>query len=125
MRWSHRAAGALIATCISLTAASAQTGFTISFPKPDGKMPWSGQTPSKSHPGLCLLTYRISTHSPECQAFFDQGLAYYYSYVYMEACRSFETATRYDPDCPMAWWGLSRALEQNKKSGVNEALHIA
>jgi hypothetical protein len=43
----------------------------------------------------------------------------------MEACRSFETATLYDPHCPMAWWGLSRALEQHKRGGVNEALLIA
>src|SRR5216683_6615327 len=125
MNWPHRAAGALIVTFISLTAASAQTAFTITFPKPDGKMPWSGQTPAKPHPGLCLLTYRISTRSPECQAYFDQGLAYYYSYVYMEASRSFETATRYDPECAMAWWGLSRALEKHGRGGTNEAMQIA
>src|SRR5437588_7584105 len=125
MRWSLRAAGTLILIFISLSAASAQTVPLLSIPKANGPMPWSGLTPGKPHPGLCLLSYRISTKSPECQAFFDQGLAYYCSYVYMEACRSFETATRYDPDCAMAWWGLSRALEQNKKSGVNETLHIA
>src|SRR5712692_4580553 len=125
MRWSLRAAGTLTLLFFSLSAASAQTTLPTFFRKPDGKMPWSGLTPGKPHPGLCLLTYRISTNSPECQAFFDQGLAYYYSYVYMEACRSFETAMRYDPDCPMAWWGLSRALDQNKKGGVNETLQIA
>src|SRR5262249_14080374 len=27
-----------------------------------------------------------------------------------EAARSFETAIQHDPDCPMAWWGLYRAL---------------
>jgi tetratricopeptide (TPR) repeat protein len=125
MRWSYRAATALIITFSSVSAASAQSGLSLSVPKSDAKMPWSGQTPGKPHPGLCLLTYRVSTNSPECQAFFDQGLAYYYSYVYMEACRSFETATRFDPDCAMAWWGLSRALEQHKRGGVNEALQIA
>ena len=30
----------------------------------------------------------------------------------MEAARSFETAAQYDPDCAMAWWGLSRAMEK-------------
>src|SRR5215468_130472 len=58
--------------------------------------------PSKLVPDLCLVRYRISTTSPECQAFFDQGLGYYYSYVWMEAARSFETAIQHDPDCPMA-----------------------
>ena len=125
MRWSFRAAGTLTLLFFSLSAASAQSFLPTFFPKPDGKMPWSGLTPGKPHPGLCLLTYRISTRSPECQAYFDQGLAYYYSYVYMEASRSFETATRYDPECAMAWWGLSRALEKHGRGGTNEALQIA
>jgi tetratricopeptide (TPR) repeat protein len=67
--------------------------------------------PGKLFPNLCLLKYRVSTTSPECQAFFDQGLGYFYSYVWMEAARSFETAAHYDPNCAMAWWGLSRAME--------------
>jgi tetratricopeptide (TPR) repeat protein len=125
MRWSLRAAGTLTLLLFSLSAASAQTPPATFFPKPAGKMPWSGLTPGKPHPGLCLLTYRISTRSPECQAYFDQGLGYYYSYVYMEASRSFETATRYDPECAMAWWGLSRALEKHGRGGTNEALQIA
>src|SRR5215813_11745916 len=79
---------------------------------PDAKMPLSGLSPAKIAPDLCLLRYRVSTQSPECQAYFDQGLGYFYSYVWMEAARSFETATRHDPDCALAWWGLSRALER-------------
>src|SRR5262249_48842724 len=39
-----------------------------------------------------------------------QGLGWYYSYVWMEAARSFETALAHDPECAMAWVGLSRAL---------------
>jgi Tfp pilus assembly protein PilF len=68
--------------------------------------------PSKIVPNLCVLTYRITTDSPECQAHFDQGLGYFYSYVWMEAARSFETALQYDPDNAMAWWGLFHALER-------------
>jgi tetratricopeptide (TPR) repeat protein len=30
----------------------------------------------------------------------------------MEAARSFETATKHDPNCAIAWWGLSRAIER-------------
>jgi Tfp pilus assembly protein PilF len=76
----------------------------------DDKLPLCELTPSKIAPNLCLVRYRVSTTSPECQAFFDQGLGYFYSYVWMEAARSFETALLHDPDCPMAWWGLYRAL---------------
>jgi len=62
-----------------------------------------------------VYRYRVSTSSPECQAFVDQGLGYFYSYVWMEAARSFETATQRDRDCALAWWCLSRALQQYGK----------
>jgi hypothetical protein len=89
---------------------------------PAAKMPLTGLAPAHPHPEACLLRYRISTTSPECQAFFDQGLGYFYSYIWMEAARSFETATRYDPDCAMAWWGLSRAVERWGKGDATKAL---
>src|SRR5262249_38654787 len=88
-------------------------------------MPFTKLAPSKPTPNLCVLRYRVGTASPECQAFFDQGLGYLYSYVWMEAARSFETATQKDPDCAMAWWGLSRALEHWGKNNANEALQKA
>ncbi len=75
-------------------------------------LPMTKLPPAKIVPNLCLLQYRVSTASPQCQAFVDQGLGYYYSYVWMEAARSFETATVLDPNCAMAWWQLSRALEK-------------
>ena len=90
-----------------------------------GKLALSGLAPAKLVADLCLVKYRVSTTSPECQAFFDQGLGYYYSYVWMEAARSFETATRCDPDCALAWWGLSRALERWSKNNHTEALEKA
>jgi Tfp pilus assembly protein PilF len=43
----------------------------------------------------------------------------------MESARSFETALRHDPDCPMAWWGLSRALERYGRGDANKALQKA
>jgi tetratricopeptide (TPR) repeat protein len=85
-------------------------------------MPITGLVPAKLTPNLCRLKYPISTHEPKCQAFFDQGLAYFYSYVYMEAARSFETAALYESECPIVWWGLSRALENWGKSNHNEWL---
>jgi tetratricopeptide (TPR) repeat protein len=91
-------------------------------PVADAKMPLSGLRPARITPDLCLLRYRVSTVSPECQAHFDQGLAYFYSYVWMEAARSFETAAQFDPDCAMAWWGLSRALDKWGKTNHDKAL---
>jgi tetratricopeptide (TPR) repeat protein len=81
-------------------------------PPMPAKLPLCGLAPSKLIPNLCLLEYHVSTASPECQAFVNQGLGYYYSYVWMEAARSFETATVRDPNCALAWWQLSRALEK-------------
>jgi tetratricopeptide (TPR) repeat protein len=76
------------------------------------KLPICGLPPAKILPNLCLYKYRVSTASAECQALVDQALGFYYSYVYMEAARSFETAAKRDPECAMAWWGLSRSLEK-------------
>lgn len=88
----------------------------------DGKMPITGLAPAKITPNLCVLSYRISTASPECQAHFDQGLGYFYSYVWMEAARSFETALKHDPDCAIVWWALSRAQERWSKGDFNKSL---
>jgi tetratricopeptide (TPR) repeat protein len=100
-------------------------GLSHAVPHGEAKLPLTGLAPAKLVPNLCLVKYRVSTVSPKCQAFFDQGLGYYYSYVWMEAARSFETAARYDPDCAMAWWGLSRALERWGKGKYEEALQKA
>src|SRR5262249_21001358 len=92
---------------------------------PSNKLPMCGLPPAKLVPNLCLLKYRITTTSQECQAFFDQGLGYFYSYVWMEAARSFEAECQCDPECGMAWWGLSRALEHYGGSGSTNALKKA
>jgi tetratricopeptide (TPR) repeat protein len=94
-------------------------------PPAEAKLPMTDLQPAKAMPNVCLLHYRVSTSSPECQTLFDQGLGYFYSYVWMEAARSFETAARRDPDCALAWWGLSRALEKWSKSNHNQALQKA
>lgn len=91
-----------------------------------GKLPLSGRGAAKLTPNLCLLRYRISTDSPECQSFFDQGLAWFYSYVYGDAAQAFETALLHDSECAMAWWGLSRALfSENKPGPARKALEKA
>jgi len=75
------------------------------------KMPISGLAPAKPMFDACTYRYGVGTSNPECQAFVNQGLGMYYSYVYIEATRAFETATRIDPECAYAWLMLSRSLQ--------------
>jgi tetratricopeptide (TPR) repeat protein len=89
------------------------------------RLPHTKLAPAKQFPNLCLVKYRVSTASPECQSFFDQGLGYYYSYVWMEAARSFETALKHDPNCALAWWGLSKACEKWGKAAYAPPLKKA
>jgi tetratricopeptide (TPR) repeat protein len=50
----------------------------------------------------------VTTSVPEAQAYYDQGVAYLHSYVWIEAARSFHEALRRDPKLALAWIGLSR-----------------
>jgi tetratricopeptide (TPR) repeat protein len=52
----------------------------------------------------------VATSVARAQAFYDQGLAYLHSYVWLEAARSFTEALRADSDLAMAHLGLSYAL---------------
>ncbi|MFM7151753.1 MAG: tetratricopeptide repeat protein [Gemmataceae bacterium] len=101
------------------------TGLDAAAPPPSPKMPLTKLLPAKKNLDQCLLRYRITTRSPECQDYFDQGLGYLYSYVWMEAARSFETALRHDPDCPLAWWGLARAMERWGRGDATKAVNEA
>ena len=76
------------------------------------KMPLSGLAPAKPMFDACVYRYGVGTSNPQCQALVNQGLGMYYSYVYIEAARSFETATVLDPNCAYAWLMLSRSLER-------------
>ncbi len=49
----------------------------------------------------------VTTESAEAGAFYDQGLNYLESYVWIEAARSFHQALRLDVDLAMAYLGLS------------------
>lgn len=59
--------------------------------------------------GIGTLRQKVSTSSQEAQAFYDQGLAYIHSYVWIEAVRSFHQALRLDPNLAMAFLGLTDA----------------
>ena len=59
---------------------------------------------------------RSRPRSPQAQAFYDQGLNYLESYVWIEAARSFHQALRLDAGLAMAYVGLSRVY-----SGLDDA----
>jgi tetratricopeptide (TPR) repeat protein len=61
------------------------------------------------YPGLGGLTRKVTTTSPEAQAYFDQGLAFLYAFNHDEAIRAFRQASEIDPKCAMALWGLALA----------------
>jgi tetratricopeptide (TPR) repeat protein len=75
-------------------------------------MPLTNLQPAKPMFEACRYHYPVSTTSKDCQAFLDQSLGMYYSYVWIEAARAAETALSYDPDCAYAWLALHRALEK-------------
>ncbi len=79
---------------------------------PKDALPLTGLAPAKLFPDLCKYQYRVTTQSADCQKLCDQALGFYYSYVWIEAARSFETALRHDPDCAMAWLGLHKSFEK-------------
>ena len=59
--------------------------------------------------GIGKVHEEVTTASPAAQAFYDQGLAYLHSFVWIEAARSFHQALRSDPSMAMAFLGLSDA----------------
>jgi len=63
--------------------------------------------------GLGDLHHPVSTHSPEAQKFFDQGLRFIYAFNHDEAARSFQHATELDPQLAMAFWGVAEAVGPN------------
>jgi tetratricopeptide (TPR) repeat protein len=65
--------------------------------------------------GIGELNDPVTTSSKSAQAFYNQGLAYLHSYVWIEAARSFNQALREDPKLALAYIGLSYAY-----SGIEE-----
>ena len=70
--------------------------------------------------GIGTATIKVTTNSSDAQRFFDQGLNLLHAFWDMEAYRAFREATRIDPDCAMAWWGVYNALAQNAQEMADE-----
>jgi tetratricopeptide (TPR) repeat protein len=68
----------------------------------------------------------VTSSSREAQRFYDQGLAFLHSYVWLEAARSFNQALRMDPKLAMADAGLTIAYtELNAPAQARAALERA
>ena len=57
--------------------------------------------------GLGKVAFPITTSNPEAQEWFNQGVALIHVYFWNEAERTFRWVLKLDPDCAMAYWGLS------------------
>src|SRR5499427_512975 len=76
--------------------------------------------------GIGVAHDAVKTSSAEAQKFYDQGLAYLHSYVWLEAARSFNQALRLDPKLAIAHAGLSIAYtELNAPADARAALDKA
>src|SRR4051812_31786292 len=84
------------------------------------------QKPLPLRPGIGVAHDAVATSSKEAQAFYDQGLAYLHSYVWIEAARSFNQALRLDPKLALSHLGLSIAyVELNAPAAAHAALDRA
>lgn len=59
--------------------------------------------------------FTISTKNAEAQKFFTQGVGQLHGFWYYEAERSFRQVAALDPDCAMAYWGMSMANVNNER----------
>jgi tetratricopeptide (TPR) repeat protein len=65
--------------------------------------------------------HQITTSSPLAQRYFDQGLIFAYAFNHSEAGRSFEAASKLDPSCAMAFWGMALVLGPHVNAPMNDA----
>lgn len=76
--------------------------------------------------GIGVAHDAVATASKQAQAFYDQGLAYMHSYVWLEAARSFNQALTLDPNLAIARAELSLAYtELNAPAAAKSALERA
>src|SRR5215472_5947386 len=84
------------------------------------------ERPVSLRDGLGPMHQSVTTSSPEAQKYYDQGLAYLHSYVWIEAARSFNQSLRLDPKMALAYIGLSRTYSGlTDPQAAQEALHKA
>lgn len=116
---------AALVSALSLwsSAATAQPPHAHPIPSVPDELP---ARPVSLRTGIGRVHDAVTTTSPDAQAFYDQGLAYLHSYVWIEAARSFNQALRLDRGLAMAHVGLSYALfELNAPAQAKATLESA
>ena len=56
---------------------------------------------------------KVTTTSPDAQLWFDRGLNWLFGFNHGEAIKCFQKALKHDPECAMAYWGVSYAAGPN------------
>src|SRR5713226_6259293 len=79
------------------------------------------QRPVALREGIGKFNDPSTTSSSEAQAFYNQGLAYLHSYVWIEAARSCNQALRSDPKLALAYICLSRAYSGLEDQGAAQS----
>src|SRR5713101_5916465 len=79
------------------------------------------QRPVALREGIGKINDPVTTFSAEAQAFYNQGLAYLYSYVWIEAARSCNQALRSDPKLALAYICLSRGYSGLEDQGAAQS----
>src|SRR5215475_8470339 len=84
------------------------------------------ERPLPLRPGIGAAHDAVSTREPQAQEYYDQGLAYLHSFMWIEAARSFHQALRLDSMLAMADVGLSYAyVELNAPAEAKASLDRA
>ena len=79
------------------------------------------QRPVALREGIGKINDPVTAASAEAQAFYNQGLAYLHSYVWIEAARSCNQALRIDPRLALAYVCLSRAYSGLEDQGAAQS----
>jgi tetratricopeptide (TPR) repeat protein len=87
--------------------------------------PAPAEKPVTLYSGLGPWSHRIATRSPEAQKYFDQGLSLVFGFNRYEGLRSFRKAAEFDPQAPMAWWGIAFALGPYINMDGDDSYNIA
>lgn len=90
-------------------AALLSAAFQLANPRETAAQGASEASAVPRYEGLGGHSRKVTTTSPEAQAYFDQGLAFLYAFNHDEAIRAFRRASEIDPKNAMALWGIALA----------------
>jgi tetratricopeptide (TPR) repeat protein len=94
----------------TLLACSPTNQMEVPAPSPSTSAPTSAP---RLFEDLGDQAHPISTKIARAQLYFDQGMILNFGFNHDTAIRSFEEASRLDPDCGMCRWGIALALGPN------------